>query len=139
MSNKELITIKTIVNAPIETVWNCWTEPQHIKKWNNASPDWHTTIAENDLRVGGKFISRMEAKDGSLGFDFYGIYDEVNLYHSIAYTLGDKRKVKITFVSEENKTEIMEEFEAESVHSIEMQEAGWKAILDNFKIYTEEI
>lgn len=139
MSNKELITIKTIVNSPIETVWKCWTEPQHIQKWNNASPDWHTTTSENDLRVGGKFISRMEAKDGSLGFDFYGVYDEVNLYHSIAYTLGDKRKVKITFVSEENKTEIMEEFEAESVHSIEMQEAGWKAILDNFKRYTEGI
>lgn len=139
MSNKQLITIKTIVNAPIETVWKCWTEPQHIKNWNNALPDWHTTTAENDLRVGGKFLSRMEAKDGSFGFDFYGIYDEVNLYHIIAYTLGDKRKVKITFVSEENKTEIMEEFEAESIHSIEMQEDGWKAILDNFKRYTEGI
>lgn len=132
------ITIKATVNAPIETVWKCWTEPEHIKKWNNASEDWHTTAAENNLRVGGTFLSRMEAKDGSFRFDFSGIYDEVKLYENIAYTLGDKRKVEITFVSEERKTEVTETFEAESTHSIEMQEAGWQSILDNFKRYTEE-
>jgi uncharacterized protein YndB with AHSA1/START domain len=136
--SKVEITIKAIVNAPAETVWKYWTEPEHIKKWNNASEDWHTTVAENDLRVGGAFLSRMEAKDGSFGFDFSGVYDEVKLYQSIVYTLGDKRKVKITFTGEEQKTEITETFEAESTNSIEMQEAGWQAILDNFKRYTEE-
>jgi uncharacterized protein YndB with AHSA1/START domain len=131
------IAIKATVNAPVETVWKYWTEPEHIKKWNNASEDWHTTAAENDLRVGGTFFSRMEAKDGSFGFDFSGVYDEIKLYEVIAYTLGDSRKVKITFVSKENKTEVLETFEAERTHSIEMQEAGWQAILDNFKRYTE--
>lgn len=139
MSNKQTITIKTKINAPIEKVWEFWTEPEHIKKWNNASDDWHTTAAENDLKVGGKFLSRMEAKDGSVGFDFYGIYDEVKLNHSIAYTLGDERKVRITFDSVEKKTEVTETFEAESENSVEMQEAGWQAILNNFKKYTEEI
>lgn len=137
MNNKQIITIKATINAPVETVWKYWTEPEHIKKWNNASEDWHTTTAENELRAGGKFLSRMEAKDGSFGFDFYGIYDEVKLYESIAYTLGDGRMVRITFAGEEQKTEVTEIFEAESTNSIEMQEAGWQAILDNFKRYTE--
>lgn len=136
--DKQKITIKTIINAPVEKVWTYWTEPEHIKKWNNASEDWHTTKAENDLRVGGKFSSRMEAKDGSFGFDFGGIYDEVKVYDFISYTLGDERKVSITFVGSQDKTEITEEFEAENENSIEMQEMGWQSILDNFKIYTEE-
>ena len=127
MSDKQAITIKTTVSAPVETVWKYWTEPEHIKKWNNASEDWHTTTAENDLRVGGVFLSRMEAKDGSFGFDFSGIYDEIKLYDSIAYTLGDER------------TEVTETFEAESDNSIEMQQAGWQAILDNFKRYAERM
>lgn len=139
MKDKQTITIKVTVNAPIETVWKYWTEPEHIKKWNNASEDWHTTASENDLIVGGMFLSRMEAKDGSFGFDFSGIYDEVKLYEIIAYTLGDGRKVKITFSSEGKKTEVTEIFEAESDNSIEMQQGGWQAILDNFKRYTEEI
>jgi uncharacterized protein YndB with AHSA1/START domain len=137
MKDKQTITIKATVNAPIETIWRYWTEPEHIKKWNNASEDWHTTVAENDLRVGGKFLSRMEAKDGSFGFDFSGIYDEVKLYEVITYTLEDGRKVRIDFVSSENKTEVTETFEAESTNSIEMQQMGWQAILDNFKSYTE--
>jgi len=136
--DKQKITIKTIINAPVEKVWTYWTEPEHIKKWNNASEDWHTTKAENDLRIGGKFISRMEAKDGSFGFDFGGIYDEVKVYDFIYYTLGDERKVSITFVRSQDKTEITEEFEAENENSIEMQKMGWQAILDNFKRYTEE-
>lgn len=137
MRDKQTITIKATINAPIETVWRNWIEPEHIKKWNNASEEWHTTVAENDLRVGGKFLSRMEAKDGSFGFDFSGIYDEVKLYDAIAYTLGDGRKVRITFVCSEKKTEVTETFEAESTNSIEMQQVGWQAILDNFKSYTE--
>jgi len=136
--NKQIITVKIIVDAPVEKVWEYWTEPEHIKKWNNASEDWHTPFAENNLSVGGKFLSRMEAKDGSFGFDFWDIYDEVKLYEVIDYTLGDERKVKITFDRGENYTEVTESFEAESINSIELQQAGWQAILDNFKKYTEE-
>ena len=136
--NKQTIIVKRIINVPIEKVWQYWTEPEHIKKWNSASEDWHTTFAENDLRVGGKFLSRMEAKDGSVGFDFWGIYDEVKLYEVIESTLGDERKVKVTFVGKEEYTEVTESFEAEHINSIEMQQAGWQAILDNFKKYTEE-
>lgn len=138
MAEKQSITIKTTVNAPIEKVWKCWTEPKHIKRWNNASEDWHTTISENDLRVGGKFLSRMEAKDGTMGFDFSGVYDAVILYDTIAYTIGDGRKVKIVFDCHKNETEVTETFEAESENSLEMQQAGWQSILNNFKKYTEE-
>ncbi len=131
------ITVKAMVNAPVETVWQCFTEPEHIKQWNNASEDWHTPAAENDLRAGGTFLYRMEAKDGSFGFDFSGIYDEVKLYENIAYSLGDERKVKITFASEEGKTQVTETFEAENTNPAKMQEAGWQSILDNFKRYVE--
>ena len=135
---KTTITVETIVNSAIEKVWECWTEPKHITKWNNASDDWHTPFSENDLRVGGKFLSRMEAKDGSFGFYFSGIYDEVKIYEVISYTLGDGRKVKITFVNQENKTKIIETFESEITHSIDIQQKGWQAILDNFKKYVEK-
>ncbi|MBK1811954.1 SRPBCC family protein [Clostridium sp. YIM B02505] len=137
MKNNKTINIMTTVNAPVEKVWKCWTEPEHIKKWSYASEDWHTPTAENDLRVGGKFINRMEAKDGSMGFDFWGIYDEVKPHEVLAYTLGDERKVQITFMDHGDNTEINETFEAEDTNSIEMQKNGWQAILDNFKRYTE--
>ena len=133
----ETIKIETTVNAPIEKVWALWSEPQHIVNWNNASDDWHTPRAENDLRVGGKFVSRMEAKDGSFGFEFEGVYDEVKHHELIAYSLGDGRKVNIQFSTEGDKTKVVETFDAESTHSIEMQRTGWQAILDNFKKYTE--
>lgn len=136
MNKKQVITIKAIVNAPVEKVWKSWTEPEHIKRWNAASADWHTTKAENDLRVGGAFLYRMEAKDGSFGFDFSGIYQVVELYKAIAYTLGD-RAVRIIFEDLGDKTEVTESFEAESTNPIEMQEAGWQSILNNFKSYTE--
>lgn len=135
---KTSITIEAIVNSSIEKVWECWTEPKHITRWNNASDDWHTPFSENDLRVGGKFLSRMEAKDGSFGFDFSGIYDEVRLYEDISYTLGDGRKVKITFISQGSETKVIEIFEAETSNSIELQRTGWQSILDNFKKYVEE-
>ncbi|WP_459478191.1 SRPBCC family protein [Clostridium saccharoperbutylacetonicum] len=138
MSEKEKITIKATVNVNVKKVWEYWTEPKCIKRWNNASEDWHTTIAENDLRVGGKFLSRMEAKDGSFGFDFGGVYDEVELHKLISYTLGDERKVRIIFEENGNKTEITEIFEAESENSVELQKNGWQSILDNFKKYSEE-
>jgi uncharacterized protein YndB with AHSA1/START domain len=138
METSKKITVETTVQAPVEKVWEYWTEPTHIKKWNSASDDWHTPIAENDLRAGGKFLSRMEAKDGSFGFDFGGIYDEVKLHEVIAYTLGDERKVKITFISQGNDTKVIETFDTEKTNPIEMQEAGWQAILDNFKKYSEQ-
>jgi uncharacterized protein YndB with AHSA1/START domain len=131
------ITVENIVKAPVEKVWEFWTSPEHIIKWNSASEDWHTPFAENDLRAGGKFISRMEARDGSFGFDFGGVYDEVKTNQVIAYTLGDNRKVKITFSSAGNETKVVETFEAENTHTIDMQMNGWQAILDNFKKYAE--
>ena len=137
MDKQKSITIKTSVNLPVETVWNYWTEPEHIKKWNNASADWHTTEAENDLKIGGKFRSRMEAIDGSFGFDFCGVYDQVKLYDVIAYTLEDGRTVKITFEPKGDAIEITETFDAESENSLEMQKTGWQSILDNFKHYAE--
>jgi uncharacterized protein YndB with AHSA1/START domain len=132
-----VITVATTVHAPVEKVWEYWNKPEHITKWCNASDDWHTPRAENDLKKGGKFSSRMEAKDGSMGFDFGGVYDEVKPNEYIEYTIGDGRKVKINFSAAGNETKIAESFEAEDTHPIEMQQAGWQNILDNFKKYTE--
>jgi uncharacterized protein YndB with AHSA1/START domain len=134
---KTIITVESTVNAPVEKVWESWTKPEHIVKWNAASDDWHTPRAENDLRVGGSFSARMEAKDGSFGFDFGGIYDAVRKNEYIEYTLGDGRKVSITFTSNGNTTKVVESFEAEGTHPVEFQKGGWQAILDNFKKYTE--
>lgn len=134
---KEKITVSTTVNADISKVWDYWTGPEHIVKWNNASDDWHTTKASNDLRTGGKFSARMEAKDGSAGFDFEGIYDTVIPNEYIEYTMGDGRKVSVNFTSNGNSTDITETFEAEETNSLEMQKTGWQAIMDSFKKYTE--
>ena len=131
------ITVESTIHAPVEKVWSLYTSPEHIKKWNNASPDWHTPYAENDLRAGGKFLSRMEAKDGSFGFDLWGIYDEVKTNELIAYTLGDNRKAKILFKSHNNQTAVKVTFEAETENTIELQKEGWQSILDNFKKYAE--
>jgi uncharacterized protein YndB with AHSA1/START domain len=138
-TTNEAITIKATVNAPVEKVWNAWSNPEDIMKWNSASDDWHTPKAENDLRTGGKFISRMEAKDGSWGFDFGGVYDNVEKFKVIEYTMGDGRKVKVTFTGNGNTTEVVETFDPESENSIEMQRSGWQSILDNFKKYTESL
>lgn len=132
-----IITVENTVNAPAKKVWEYWTKPEHITQWNNASDDWHSPRAENDLRQGGNFVYRMEAKDGSFGFDFGGVYDVVKPNEYIEYTIGDGRKVKITFSTKGNMTEVVESFEAENTNSIEMQRGGWHAILDNFKKYTE--
>ena len=134
---KTIITVENTVNAPVEKVWNCWTMPEHITKWNNASDDWHTPWAKNDLREGGSFVARMEAKDGSMGFDFGGVYDAVRTNEYIEYTIGDGRKVKVTFTAQGKTTKVVESFEAENMNSIELQRGGWQAILDNFKKYTE--
>ena len=134
---KTLLTVENTINAPVEKVWEYWTKPEHITKWNNASDDWHTPWAKNDLREGGSFSARMEAKDGSMGFDFGGVYDAVKPNEYIEYTLGDGRKVKIFFTSKGNTTKVVESFEAENTNSLEMQQGGWQAIMDNFKKYTE--
>jgi uncharacterized protein YndB with AHSA1/START domain len=131
------ITVETSVKAPVEKVWEFWNKAEHITKWNSPSPDWHSPRAENDVRIGGKISIRMEAKDGSFGFDFEGVYDEVIPNKTIAYTLGDGRKVRIDFATVGNETWIVEKFDAENENSLEMQRAGWQAILDNFKKYTE--
>lgn len=117
--------------------WEYWTKPEHIVKWNNASKDWHIPWAENDLRAGGRFVSRMEAKDGSFGFNFGGVYDAVTENEYIENTLDDGRKVKIIFTAEGSNTRVVESFEPENINSLELQKGGWQAILDNFKKYTE--
>ena len=132
------ITVEATVNAPAAKVWAVWTNPEDIMQWNTASPDWHTTHAENDLTVGGKFLSRMEAKDGSFGFDFWGIYDEIKPNEYIEYTMGDGRKCQITFTSKGDETHISSTFEAENENPVEMQKGGWQAIMDKFKVYTEK-
>jgi uncharacterized protein YndB with AHSA1/START domain len=131
------ITIETTINAPVEKVWEYWSKPEHITQWCSASPDWHAPSAENDLQAGGKFSTRMEAKDGSLGFYFGGVYDEVRTNELLAYTLGDGRKVNILFTSNGNNTKVVETFDAENQNPVEMQRDGWQAILDNFKKHTE--
>ena len=134
---KTVITVEANVNAPVEKVWNLWTGTQHITKWNNASDDWHTPKAEHDLKAGGSFVYRMEAKDGSFGFDFGGIFDVIKPNEYIEYTIGDGRKVKITFTNLGSSTKVTELFEAETENSIELQKGGWQAILDSFKKYAE--
>ena len=136
-TNATNITVETTVNAPIEKVWSYFTQPQHVKNWNNASDDWHTPRAENNLQVGGNFVYRMEAKDGSFGFDFGGTYDAVNENEYLEYTIGDGRKVKISFIPQGTSTKVIETFEAETTNSVELQRTGWQSILDNFKKYTE--
>jgi uncharacterized protein YndB with AHSA1/START domain len=133
------ITVEATVNAPVEKVWRSWSEPQHIKNWCAASEDWHAPKAENDLRTGGTFSTRMEAKDGSFGFDFGGVYDNVKKNELIEYTMGDGRKVRVAFSPSGDQTKIVETFDAEATNSVEMQKGGWQAILDNFKKYTESI
>jgi uncharacterized protein YndB with AHSA1/START domain len=137
MTNQSPITIETTVNAPIEKVWRYWTASEHIKQWNNASDDWHTPKASNDLREGGTFAFRMEAKDGSAGFDFGGTYTKVVEHTHIDYTMDDGRKVSITFEEQNEHTYITEKFDPESENSPEMQRQGWQAILDNFKKHVE--
>lgn len=137
-AEKPAITIEATVSAPMEKVWRLWTEADHIRNWNNASDDWHTPQARNDLRVGGRFVFTMAAKDGSFSFDFEGMYDDVEEHRRIAYTIADGRKVAVTFEPTAAGVHVIETFEAENIHSPDMQRAGWQAILDNFKKYAEQ-
>jgi len=137
MEKQKSITVKTTVNAPVQKVWKCWTLPQHIVNWTHASEDWHAPKAENDLRIGGRFLTRMEAKDGSFGFDFEGTYSNVRENEYIQYSMDDGRKVEIIFTSNGQLTDISETFDIENQNPESMQRDGWQAILDNFKKYTE--
>ncbi len=134
---REKITVEAAIKADINKVWEMWNQPEHITKWNQASEDWHSPSSENDLRTGGKFKTRMEAKDGSMGFDFGGTYDEVVTNDTIRYTMDDGRTVSVKFTQDGDTTRVTETFEAEETNSVEMQRTGWQAILDNFKKYVE--
>jgi uncharacterized protein YndB with AHSA1/START domain len=135
--DKKTITIETIVNAPIEKVWQYWNEPEHITKWAFASDDWEAPHAENDLKVGGTFKTVMSAKDKSQSFDFGGTYTAVNNHELIEYEIGDGRKVSTTFSPTSEGVKITQTFEIEGQNSEELQRNGWQAILDNFKKHTE--
>lgn len=140
----EPITVETTVNAPISTVWACWTEPRHISGWAFAQDDWEASSVENDLRSGGRFTTRMQAKDGSAGFDFSGTYTAVEEQRLIEYTMDrmegtddEGRKVRIEFEETPDGVRVIETFDPENTYPKDMQRAGWQAILDNFKKYTE--
>lgn len=136
-TSNQTITVETTVKAPVEKVWQTWTRPEHITQWCYASDDWHAPAAENDVRTGGNFKTTMAAKDGSFSFDFGGTYTDVQEHAKLDYVLGDGRKVQVNFISEGDATKVIETFEPESTHSIEMQRGGWQAILDNFRKFTE--
>jgi uncharacterized protein YndB with AHSA1/START domain len=135
--NVTKITIESVISASTKKVWDYYTLPEHITKWNFASDDWHCPKAENDLRVGGNLKSRMEAKDGSFGFDFEAIYNEVIDHKKISYNLTDGRQVITVFENQNGKTKVTTTFDAETQNSVELQRNGWQAILDNFKKYVE--
>ncbi len=132
------ITVETTVAAPIEEVWRAYTTPEDIKQWNAASDDWHTTAATVDLREGGAFSSRMEAKDGSMGFDFDGTYTNIVQHKLIEYSFGD-RVAKVEFADSPQGVSVRVTFDSESTHSIDEQREGWQAILDNFARHVETI
>lgn len=132
------IKIEAVVAAPAQKVWNYWVKPEHITNWNFASDDWQCPKASNDLRVGGTYSARMEAKDGSFGFEFEAIYDEVVEHKKITYTMGDGRKATTEFQSMGDKTKVTTVFDAEKENPEDMQKDGWQAILNNFKSYTEK-
>lgn len=133
-----MITVSVKIEAPMEKVWNYFTQPAHIVNWNFASDDWHTPYAENDLTVNGLFKYTMAAKDGSFSFDFWGNYTQIETHKTIAYTMGDGRKAILHFSENNNKTEIVELFDPENENPEEMQQFGWQSILNNFKKYVEQ-
>ena len=137
MSNKKSIQVSASIDAPLERVWEYRTSPSHIVNWNSPSDDWHTPKAENELEKGGRFVYRMEAKDGSVGFDFGGTYEEISEQEKLVYVLDDDRRATVTFKEKEGGVLVSESFEPEDQNSEEMQQQGWQAILDNFMKYVE--
>lgn len=137
-TNTTTITIQTRINAPIEKVWRYWNEPDHITQWCAASDDWHAPHAENDLRKDGKFKTTMAAKDGSVSFDFEGVYTKVEANKLIEYVMSDGRKVSITFTTNDGSTtDITETFDPENTNPLDLQREGWQSILNNFKAHVE--
>ncbi|HMT06711.1 MAG TPA: SRPBCC family protein [Pyrinomonadaceae bacterium] len=135
--SKSKIAVEATINESIETVWDRYTNPEHIVNWNFANNDWCCPRAENDLRAGGKMLSRMEAKDGSFGFDFEAVYDEVMPNEKLVYTMTDGRQATVNFAELDSHTQVTVVFDAEDENSHELQQQGWQAILDNFKKYSE--
>ena len=136
-TTRTVITVESVINAPVDKVWKFWTRPEYVTQWNHASDDWHSPHAENDFRVGGKFLYKMAARDGSFEFDFWGVYDYIKSNELIAYTLGDGRKVTVRFLENGPETKVEESFEAENVNAAELQKHGWQSILNNFKKFVE--
>lgn len=130
------VTVEASVNADVKKVWDCYTNPAHITKWNFADPSWHCPSAKNDMRIGGTYCARMEAKDGSFGFDFEAVYTALTMGKNFTYAMGD-RAVTVSFNDANGKTQVVVTFDAENENPIEMQRGGWQAILNNFKQYTE--
>jgi len=130
------ITIQATVHATIDKVWACYTQPEHITQWNFATEDWQCPWATNDMQIGGRYVARMEAKDGSFGFDLEAIYEAIELGKSFIYDMGG-RKVEVIFNPVPDATQVTVTFDAETENPVDMQRAGWQAILDNFKRYTE--
>ena len=135
--SKTLITVEAIVNQPIDKAWEMWTKPEHITQWCFASDDWHAPNSTSDFKVGGKLSTRMEAKDGSFGFDFWGIYNDIKPNEKVGVIMGDDRNWDTYFSVIDGGVKVVEEFEAESENPVEMQQAGWQMILNNFKKYAE--
>lgn len=135
----ERIEIQASVNARVETVWNVYNSAEDILQWNHASDDWHCTSSTNDMRIGGRFKHRMEAKDGSFGFDFEGVYTELVPFKKIVYTMPDGRCVDINFESKKDHTDLIIQFDPETENPIDIQKQGWQSILNNFKKYTESV
>lgn len=130
------IEVSVVVDAPTLKVWDYYTNPMHIVHWNFADPSWHCPSAENEMVVGGKYQARMEARDGSMGFDFIAFYTMIKMGECFEYEFGD-RKAMVVFNALENGTEVVVTFDPETIHSVELQKAGWQSILNNFKFYTE--
>jgi len=139
MNTKQTIIIQSNVSTTLDKAWASWTLPEHITRWNFASDDWQCPTSTVDLRTGGRFSSRMEAKDGSFGFDFWGIYDEIIPLSLLRITLGDGRKMEVRFTQEKKTVLVTESFETEDENSAERQREGWQAILNNYKVYTETL
>jgi uncharacterized protein YndB with AHSA1/START domain len=137
MAQPVAITVQSSISAQVEKVWEFWTKPKHIVNWAFASSDWEAPAAENDVRVGGKFKTTMAAKDKSASFDFTGVYTNVKEHELIEYDMADGRHVKVAFESTPNGVKVTETFDPENTNPLEMQRAGWQAILDNFKKYVE--
>jgi len=137
MSTKDKIIINTLINADVKKVWDYYTTPVHITKWNFADPSWHCPSVTNDMQVGGKFSARMEAIDGSFGFDFEAVYDEIINGEKFTYTMPDRRQVTVEFKNDKYQTEVIVTFDPEKENTVEMQKDGWQSILENFKKYTE--